>query len=163
MSDSTDLTKLYVDLPHHWWLKGESMWGKPLGGDLYEIQNIPFCAYGLNCGDVVRALAQVPDQKPQVIEVVRRGPNQTVRISFCNKLSEAQQQPAIAHLEAMGAWLERCNAQFLGVNLPPTVSQEAVCAYLSEQEALGVLEFETCEPRVPGSFDYADGADEAET
>ncbi|WP_298065795.1 hypothetical protein [uncultured Acinetobacter sp.] len=42
------LTKIYIDLPNHWWLKGESFWAKSLGDDLFEIQNVPFCAYGLN-------------------------------------------------------------------------------------------------------------------
>lgn len=149
-----DLTKVHIDLPNHWWLKGESLWVKPLGGDLYEIQNIPFCAYGLNCGDVVRAVAKEPGLKPEVLELVRTSGNQTVRISFCNKLTEAQQQPVIKQLESMGTWLERANAQFLGINVSPQSDLDAVCDYLAEQEAKGILEFETCEARVAGSFDY---------
>lgn len=155
MSDepTDDLVKLHLDLPNHWWFKGESIWARSLGDDLYEIHNIPFCAYGLNCGDVVRATADAPHLKPEVREVIRRSGNRTVRISFCDQLSREQQGPALDALQSMGAWVERANEQFVCVNVPPAVSHEAVCAYLAEQEEGGSLEYETCEERVPGSFD----------
>jgi len=60
MSDRDPLVKLHVDLPNHWLWKGESMWVRPLGGDLYEIENSPFCAYGLSYKDVVIARSVSP-------------------------------------------------------------------------------------------------------
>lgn len=36
-----ELTKVLIDLPNHWRLKGESFWAKPLGGDRYALQNVP--------------------------------------------------------------------------------------------------------------------------
>jgi len=91
MSESPDLTKVHIDLPNHWWFKGESVWAKSLGDDLYEIESIPFCAYGLNYGDVVRATPDGPDQKPEVRSVVSMSGNQTLRVSFCDKLSREEQ------------------------------------------------------------------------
>jgi Domain of unknown function (DUF4265) len=83
MTDTTsDLTKVHLDLPNHWWFKGESLWAKSLGNDLYEIQNVPYCAYGLNCGDVVRATTDNPELKPEVREVINKSGNMSgVRIS----------------------------------------------------------------------------------
>jgi hypothetical protein len=83
MNETADnLTKVCIDLPNHWWLKGESFWAKPLGAEV-----------------------------------------------------------------------ERANATFVALNVPPSVDIDALLDHLDEQEALGVLHFETCEERVPGSFD----------
>lgn len=154
MSQDDDLVKVHLDLPNHWWFKGESLWARPLGGDLYEIQNVPFCAYGLNCRDVVRAVPVNADEKPEVREVVRRSGNRTLRISF-HELTKTQQSPLLDSLEAMGTWVERANDSFVCVNLPPEADYDAVCTFLDGQETQGVLEYETCEERVPGSFDDA--------
>lgn len=154
MSNSApQLTKIYVDLPNHWWHKGESLWARPLGEDTYEIENIPFCAYGLNCGDVVLATASSPDLKAEVRSVIRRSGNQTLRLGFCDRLSKEEQQPVVSFLESMEAELERATAQFVCINVPPNLDPQTVRAYLVRQESKGVLEYETCEERVPGSFD----------
>lgn len=148
-----ELVKVHLDLPNHWWFKGESLWAKSLGDDLYEIQNVPYCAYGLNCGDVVRATADASDLKPEVREVVRRSGNRTLRICFSDELTKEQQQPCLEALESLGTWVERANAQFVCVNVPPAADYASVEAYLAEQEGAGTLEYETCEARAPGSFD----------
>ena len=76
MSASTEaLTKVLVDLPQHWAAGGESMWAKPLGDDLYRLENIPFHAYGLNFHDIVLALARGPDFK-LVVESLHRASGQ---------------------------------------------------------------------------------------
>lgn len=147
------LTRIHVDLPNHRWHKGESLWAKPLGDDAYEIDGMPFCAYGLNCGDVVLATPDAPDLKPEVRSVLRRSGNQTLRVSFCDQLSKEEQQSVIAALESMGTALERATAQFVCINVPPTTSLQAIRDYLVEQESAGVLEYETCEERLVGSFD----------
>jgi len=148
-----ELTKIHIDLPNHWWHKGESLWARPLGNNAYEIENIPFCAYGLNCGDVVLATADSPDLKPEVRSVIRTSGNQTLRVSFCDRLSKEEQQSVVSTLESMGAELERATAQFVCINVPPTLDPQAVRGYLAKQESEGVLEYETCEERVLGSFD----------
>jgi len=163
MTTPTDnLTKVHLDLPNHWWFKGESLWAKDLGGDLYEIQNIPFCAYGLNCGDVVRATPDGPDLKPEVRAVVKRSGNRTLRISFCDELSKEQQQPCLDALKSMGAELERANEQFVCVNVLPSADYDGIVAHLVQLEGEGSLEYETCEERVPGSFDYDPERDDDE-
>jgi hypothetical protein len=159
MSDQpNNLTKVHLELPNHWWFKGESLWAKSLGDDLYEIQNVPFCAYGLNCGDVVRATADAPELKPEVREVVRRSGNQTIRANF--KLANELQGQHIEAIKQLGAWVERANPTFICINVPPEVSYVKVREYLDRQEASDALEYETCEERVAGSFD---GAPEEET
>jgi hypothetical protein len=149
------LVKVHIDLPNHWWMKGESIWAVDLGDNLYELQNVPFCAYGLNCGDVVRASVNGPGLKPEVCGIVSRSGNRTVRINFCDALPKSEQQPVIDALSSLGAQVERATSQFLGLNVPANASYDAICAYLRDQERAGLLDYETCEQRVPGSFDDA--------
>ena len=150
-----DLVKVCVELPHHWWLKGESFWAQPLGNDRYRLENVPFCAYDLNFGDVVLATADSEELKPEIGAVVERSGHQTLRISFCDQLSREAQEPIIAALQALGGELERANGQFLAIDIPPGVSVDALRDALDEQVDAGTLEYETCEARVPGSFDAA--------
>ena len=67
------LTKIFVDLPHHWATGGESMWALPLGADLFELRNTPFYAYDLNFLDVVKAVPASHDEKPGILAIARRG------------------------------------------------------------------------------------------
>src|SRR5262249_4817112 len=77
-----ELTKVHVELPNHGATGGESLWAKPLGDDLYQLDNVPFHAYGLNYGDVVRATEDSPELKPEIREVVRPSGHQTIRVFF---------------------------------------------------------------------------------
>lgn len=154
-TDRPDLVKIFIDLPHHWWLQGESFWAQPLGDDRYRLENVPFCAYDLNHGDVVLATAASETLKPEIRAVVERSGHQTLRISFCDQLNREAQEPIIAALQALGGELERANGQFLAIDIPPGVSVDALRDALDEQVDAGTLEYETCEARVPGSFDAA--------
>jgi len=159
--DSEGLTKVHIDLPNHWWFSGESLWAQPLGNDLYEIRNIPFCAYGLNFGDVVRATADAPDQKPEIRALVRQSGNRTVRIRFEVAVGDRDGQlPHLERLAAMQAWHERANANIVCVNLNPDADYEAILDLLDSLEADGLLQYETCEARVEGSFDDAPEAED---
>jgi hypothetical protein len=48
------LAKVLVELREDAGTGGEQLWARPLGDDLYEIRNVPWYAYKLNWGDVVR-------------------------------------------------------------------------------------------------------------
>ncbi len=146
-------TKVHVDLPNHPWGKEESLRAKALGADAFEIESIPMFAYGLNHGDVVLATPNAQDSKPVIRSVLRRSGNQTLRMSFCDRLSDGEQLPVIAALQSMGAELERVNAQFVRMTIPQTIDLKVVRDYLVTQQSSGVLEFENCEERVAGSFD----------
>ena len=65
--------KVFIRLkPADWHnYKTESVWAEPLGGDLYRIRNVPFCAMGLSQDDVVRA--SLVDGCLFLDEVLRRG------------------------------------------------------------------------------------------
>ncbi len=154
--ESDQLTKIHLDLPNHWWAKGEALWVKELGEGLYEIRNIPFCAYGLNYGDVVFATADAPDLKPEIRSIVRHSGNKTLRLFIPDDDGGMEGQDAyLSKLVAMDTWFERATKQLICLNVNPEADFDAVCAYLDRLVGGRVLQYETCEEQVSGSFDAA--------
>jgi len=148
-----DLIKVHIDLPNHWGTGGESLWARDLGDDLYEIDNVPFYAYGINYNDVVRAIAKSPDLKPEVLEVVRHGGHRTLRIMFMNKRPAEEQAPYLSQIRKLGGNPERATDYYLSIDIPPAADYRTLCDLLSNFQDGDVLDYETCEERVAGSFD----------
>jgi hypothetical protein len=148
-----DLIKVHIDLPNHWGTGGESLWARDLGDDLYEIENVPFYAYGINYNDVVRAVAKSPDLKPEVLEVIRHSGHRTLRIMFMNERPAEKQNRYLSQIRELGGSPERATAYYLSIDVPPAADYEALCDLLSKFQYDYVLEYETCEERIAGSFD----------
>ena len=147
------LTKVHVDLPHHWATGGESMWALPLGSDRYRIENVPFYAYDLNYHDVVEARPSAPDLKPSVLKVLERSGHRTIRVMYQDIVSENDRMTYLASLRDMHVFFERCKARYFALDLEPEADVDEVCRRLDEWESAGILSYETCEARVAGSFD----------
>lgn len=153
--DSGNLEKVYVDLPNHWrGPTGESMWAKPLGDGLYEIDNIPFYAYGINYGDVVFASQKTFDQKPQIERVVRPSGHRTIRVIFFHTVSRERQDALIESFKIFGTICEREDAKFIALDVAPDGKFSELCERLMALLNDNILEYETCESRLPGSFDF---------
>jgi hypothetical protein len=159
-TEEESLTKVYIDLPQHWATGGESMWALPLGGDLYEIRNTPFYAYGINWGDIVRADSNDPKLKPEVREVVAPSGNKTLRVFLNKELSQTDQDAMLSALQHLDISWERADDHYVAIDIHPEADYQAVCDKLMELEQEGMLEYETCEAREPGSFDDVLSEDE---
>ena len=154
MVEGERLTKIHIDLPHHWGTGGESMWAAELGGGLYELRNTPFYAYDLNFGDVVRAIPDSPDLKPEIREVVRRSGNRTLRVWFKREaVAEGRALELVQSLKGEHVSFEGATKYFFALDLEPQADITQVREVLDEWERLGWIEYETCEARVAGSFD----------
>ena len=152
--EEQSLTKVHIDLPNHWAIDGESLWALPLGEDLYEIRNIPFHAYAINWGDVVRASVD-GDQIPQVQEVVKRSGHETFRVLFNSELDKNTQDSILSSLQSLELSWGGCDDRFVALDVHPSANYEAVYDKLCDLQKDKVLGFETCEARVPGGFDAA--------
>lgn len=148
-----DLEKVYVDLPNHWAVGGESMWAKPLGNNLFEIRNTPFYAYGLNWGDVVRAESAESNFKPEVLEFVKYDGNKILQIYFAEQTDENVQTGYLETLKQFKVSYERANYNLIALDIEPEADYDAVCAKLWKSEQKGILEYETCESRMQNRFD----------
>jgi len=145
------LTSLLVELPNHWAAqRTESLWACRVGDDLYQLVDIPFFAYGLHYGDVVRA--------ERVIRgVVRPSGHTTLRIVFRrDDEPRARRIGLMSELAAMKVSFEAWDDSFFALDVAPDGDVDAVIERLEWLEKRDVLGFETCEARVHGSFDDAD-------
>lgn len=148
-----EFIKVRVDLPNHWAVGGESLWAIPLGEDKYRIENVPFFAYGINYQDVVYAIADSPELKPEIKRVVETSGHKTFRVIFEKVTDREKQVFLLESLEQFGASYERADALNVAIDVKPTGKYNAVYDQLEEYIEQGCLSFETCEPRVEGSFD----------
>jgi len=159
MSEGENLTKVHIDLPNHWATGGESMWAVELGGDIYEIRNVPFYAYDLNYGDVVRATPDTSDLIPEVREVLRRSGHNTLRLFFKKSVAESHSLELLATLRPLGVSYEGLNSFYFALDLGPETNIAKVRDILDTWEQQGLIEYETCEARVQGGFDAAPDCD----
>jgi hypothetical protein len=159
MNDVDDkLRKVLVDLPNHWATAAESMWAFLLDDGTYQIDNVPFYAYGLNYRDIVKVDGSEPDSLPVVVEVIEPSGHATIRVVFPKEIGKRKQKPIIDDLESIGVSVERAFENHVALDIPPEIDYDAVRDKLDEFENSGVLNYETCESRVEGRFD--EGPDE---
>jgi hypothetical protein len=138
----------YSGRPH-----GERFWAMPLGDDLYELRNVPWYAYRLNFGDVVRAVEDDPERVPRIVEAVRRSGHRTIRIFFAEQIPRREQEPILAELDALHATHERAGGRLLALDVEPEADYRAVLEHLQRLEDADVLTFEEAWPGDGPGFD----------
>lgn len=153
MSGDDDLTKIVVPLPNHWAAESESMWARALGSGLFEIRNVPFYAYGLNHLDVVRAVELSADDTPVVQELVKASGHHTLRVFFNGTTRGSEHVELLRQLDVYRASFEHARAGHFAIDVEPGGDYAAIRARLDQWMRAGLLDYETCEARVPGSFD----------
>jgi hypothetical protein len=159
MDEENGLCKIVIELGYHWaGVSGEGIWARSVGEDLYEVDNIPCYAYGINLGDVVRARAPDPDKKPVVERVERASGHRTVRLHFSETVVQSERLLMLRGLAQFRTSFEGDDAKYFAVDVAPDGDYEAVLVQLQAWEDQDLLAFETCEARVEGGF----GSDPAE-
>ena len=110
----------------------ETPWAKRVGDNLYELDNVPWYAYGVSCGDIVEALP-AEDGLPEFRRVVRKSGNRTLRVILKPPANESTDSKAILdRLVVMGCDCEGMNHSYVAVNIPPTANFGDVCAFLTD-------------------------------
>lgn len=107
--------------------------------DGYEVDNIPWYAKGIACGDLVAAKPD-GDGRLAFERVLRRGGNSTLRVLLSAAAVEKCRQLRQA-IEAAAATSELSGTRLLSVDVPPAAIS-AVWAYLEYGEDRGHWEFE---------------------
>ncbi|MBK9034825.1 MAG: DUF4265 domain-containing protein [Myxococcales bacterium] len=116
----------------------ETMWATAVV-DGYQVDNIPFYATGLACGDVVSAQPQL-DGMLRFVGLTRSGGHTTVRVVIPEpkKVGEVR-----AALRALGCESEGSDVPCLvAVDVPPDVRYSDVRALLDRLLAEAVLDYE---------------------
>ena len=154
------LEKIHVDLTNHWAIVGESFWATPLGNDIFRLENVPFYAYGLNFHDVVRATSDSTEYKPEIREVIEPSGHRTFRVYFEKTINREKQEEILDSMKNLGVTYERANEIYFSLDLEAEGDYQAVFDKLDEFERNNVLEFETCDAKIEGSFDDLPGGNE---
>lgn len=133
MHDSTEgLVKIVLRYEDGDDVHVETPWAKQVGDNLYELDNLPWYAYGVSCGDVVEAIP-AEDGLPEFRRVVRKSGNRTLRVILKPPANESTDSKAIlARLVVMGCDYEGMNHSYVAVNIPPTANFGDVCAFLTD-------------------------------
>ena len=115
----------------------EAMWAKYLGDNLYRLENIPFTEE-LNLHDVVRC-QEKPDDIPNVIEVVRRSGNRTLRVEFRKEISAEIAVDIILALKEKEIFYEKAGAGLYMFNVEPNKDYETARDFLRSKEKEDLL------------------------
>jgi hypothetical protein len=114
----------------------EGMWGRPLGDDLYRLENAPWFARGLNWGDVIRC-APDPDEGDLLftVEVVERSGCSSFQLTIGSKAAPEDRLEILRGLEERGAqfeWMENESGdRVYAATVPPDRDAAAVAQYLA--------------------------------
>lgn len=139
---NTGLTKIVFELePSEWHDHGtESLWAKLLGDNAYQIDNIPFYAYGVSDKDIV--FAKKIDNELLFQKVIKNGGHSTYRI-FQNEDVEGQVFSAYwKPLEEIGCGKETGGDGFFAVDVPPETDIYRAYALLEKGEEDEIWQFE---------------------
>ncbi len=148
-----ELEEIHIDLPNHWATGGESFWATALGHDLFRLENVPFYAYGLNFHDVVKATSESEELIPEIRELVELSGHRTFRVFFEKNIDRQKQEEVLNSMEDLTISYERANEIYLSLDMQPNGNYQAVFDRLAGFEKESILEFETCEAKIEGSFD----------
>jgi uncharacterized protein DUF4265 len=119
--------------PEEW----ESLWATPVGGGRFKIDNIPFYAKNLSCGDIIEAS---PEGEAYVFRrVIRPSENSTIRVVIHDLADESGVRN---DLTSLGCSIEGTGTPgLIAVNVPKT-SIENVLDVLENAFADEKLDFE---------------------
>ena len=115
----------------------ESLWAVP-ASEGYKIENVPFCAWEVACGDIVSAKAD-EDGGLNYTGLILASGHSTLRLWFAD---ESKVEGVRAQLLAMGCSSELDLGRLVAVDVPPSVPYAEVQTFLEAQEAAKVFEYE---------------------
>lgn len=121
----------------------EVMHAVPSSGGLYILDNSPFYAYGISCGDSFRA----QNRRGQIhfLEVVFRGGHSTYRVKLPIGATHEDFMQRWGELQRLGCSFEGTGnngRRLYAVDVPPEADVVAVYNYLQKNEDSGFWEFE---------------------
>jgi hypothetical protein len=118
------------------------LWAKPLGGDIYELENAGSLITGFNFKDIVLARTLPGDSMPTVVEVVRRSGYESLHLVFSRDVAPLEQQRVLEGLNDFGARSEKIDSRFYVIIVDPDGDPPGVCDYLKSLDNEGLLKYE---------------------
>ena len=125
-----DFLKIVVDIPKgDLGIYGEGLWTKPLGNDLYEVQNSPWHSREINFLDIVKAIAPAEDKHPIFIEVRQRSGHRTIQVILL-EAGKPHTDEILDEIEKHGGTYERANTCLFALDFAPEIDWDFTKTYL---------------------------------
>jgi hypothetical protein len=118
--------------------QSETLWSKPLGDNLYQLENIPEFVEDLNLHDVVICQEKSFDF-PVITEVFRRSGNRTLRVQFKEETSAENAVDIISNLRQKQVFYEKAGKRRYMFNIEPDANYENVLEFLKSKEQEDLL------------------------
>jgi hypothetical protein len=113
----------------------ETLCARDLGEDKYQLDNLPYYAYGVSSGDIVLAPFSENEGLPTFEKVITKSGNRTVRIIFDVPVASGNASGALINrLVDIGCDFEGANRKYIVVNIPPSVDLDTVAQLLTSAE-----------------------------
>ena len=117
----------------------ETLWVSQVGGDTYEVENIPFFAKDVALGDLVAGRLR-EDRTLEFVGVVQRGGHSTLRV-IC--LEQEHVNRVAGKLHDVGCAIERSPfPRMFAIDVPSATFVPAAHRILKALRGRGVLEYE---------------------
>jgi hypothetical protein len=119
----------------------ETMWAFPLGDDTYEIRSLPFRAYGVCWGDVVKA--HKSNEGLEFDALVRRSGHSCYRVFLSNTLAgHFEESSQWQELQKLGSTYEQASRRLIAIDVPPESDVRSVYEVLEQGERDKAWDFE---------------------
>jgi hypothetical protein len=113
----------------------ETLWAYDLGNENYKLDNSPFFAYGVSCGDTVEAPFNASEGFPVFKKVVIKSGYRTVRVLFDPPIETGNESDAILkELANLGSEYEGANPKYLTLSIPSKVDFKVIVQYLIDKK-----------------------------
>ncbi|MBB2940472.1 hypothetical protein FB565_000176 [Actinoplanes lutulentus] len=121
----------------------ESMWARPVSTDIVELDNTPFFARGVSCGDHIRVVRE-DDGTLTAVEVVEWSQRCTVRVvPFSDGPLQGDRQRVLDEFATVGVTGEGIEQfSIVALNIPPTTDLSAVKRLLRDGVERGWWDYE---------------------
>lgn len=144
MSESNpNLTKIEIHTPHQDSVDIETPWVEPLGDDRYRIVNLPFFAYELSLGDVVKAQPTEDSKHPVLKHMVEKSGRRLLRSRF--DTTSVGIEVHKEHFAELGCVCELFLGDSIGIDVPADVSLGCIAEYLLQH----ATDWEFADPTYP--------------
>lgn len=120
----------------------ETIWAKPLGGNLYQIKGPLHLIAGLNYDDVVKARPLHEGSIPLFLEVVTRSGHRTLHLAFARALPPLARTQILNQLTFMNIRKEMLSDLFWTLQIDPNGDYLATCEYLTSLSSQQLLIYE---------------------
>ena len=128
--------------PNAWHGKAsEGIWVRRVGGDIYKVDNIPFYATGIGCGDEV--IARAIDGRLVFQRVQHHSGHSTYRVIFKKEMrGTSKVTEFLNRVKNFGCSYEGLDGWLFAIDVPPTGDIHQLYHWLETGEVRGDWEFE---------------------